>query len=91
MELAAQDLGFDPGVCFVIGDKACDIELGRQVGATTFLVRTGYGAQVAAENTVIPDYMVDDLRDAAQVIERLVTKEQGSEGAGGQGVGLIER
>ena len=78
LELAAQELDFDPQACFVIGDKVCDIDLGRQVGATTFLVRTGYGAQVAAEATVTPDYVVDDLRDAAQVIERLVTKEQRS-------------
>ena len=72
LELAAQELDFDPQACFVIGDKAIDIELGQRVGATTFLVRTGYGAQVAAENTVIPDYVVDDVWDAAQVIKRLL-------------------
>ena len=72
LELAAQELGFDPQASFLIGDKAIDIELGQRVGATTFLVRTGYGAQVAAENTVIPDYVVDDVWDAAQVIKRLL-------------------
>ena len=78
LELAAQELDFDPQACFVIGDKACDIELGRRVGATTFLVRTGYGAQVTAETTVIPDYVVDDLWDAAQVIERLLAADEGT-------------
>ena len=76
VELAAQELDFDPRASFVIGDKVCDIELGQQVGATTFLVRTGYGAQVAAEGIVTPDYVVDDLRDAAQVIRRLLPADE---------------
>lgn len=72
VEDAARDHGFRPEECFVIGDKPCDIELGRTIGATTFLVRTGYGSQVAAENTALADYVVDDLWDAAQVIGRLL-------------------
>ena len=79
LEQAAQELGFDPQACFVIGDKACDIELGQQVGATTFLVRTGYGAQVAAEDTVTSDYVVDDVWDAAQIIERLLSADEETE------------
>ena len=79
LELAAQELDFDPQACFVIGDKACDIELGRRVGATTFLVRTGYGVQVTAETTVNPDYVVDDVGDAAQVIKRLLSVDEGTE------------
>ncbi len=79
LESAAQELDFDPQSCFVIGDKVCDIELGQRVGATTFLVRTGYGAQVAAENTVTADYVVDDVWDAAQVIERLLSVDEGTE------------
>ena len=75
LELAAKELNFDPQASFVIGDKACDIELGQRVGATTFLVRTGYGAQVAAETMATPDYVVDDVRDAAQVIGRLLTTD----------------
>jgi phosphoheptose isomerase len=71
IELAAEELDFDPQACFVVGDKACDIELGRRVGATTFLVRTGYGVQVADTSTIAPDYVVDDLRGAAQVIRCL--------------------
>ena len=78
LELAAQELGFDPQACFVVGDKACDIELGQRVGATTFLARTGYGAQVAAESTVTPDYVVDDLWDAAQIIECLLSADKGT-------------
>jgi D-sedoheptulose 7-phosphate isomerase len=72
LDQAAKDLDFDPEDAFVIGDKACDIELGQRVGAATFLVRTGYGTQVAADPTVSPDYVVDGTWEAAQVIERLL-------------------
>jgi D-glycero-D-manno-heptose 1,7-bisphosphate phosphatase len=65
---AAAELGFDPVHAFVLGDKACDVDLGRAVGATTFLVRTGYGARMAAEVQGRADHIVDDLRQAAEVI-----------------------
>lgn len=68
IEIAAQELGFNPLDSFVIGDKPCDIELGQRVGATTLLVRTGYGAEFAKSNQINPDYIVDDLWEAAQVI-----------------------
>jgi D-glycero-D-manno-heptose 1,7-bisphosphate phosphatase len=72
LERAATELGFHPRDGFMVGDKACDIEVGRRVGATTFLVRTGYGAEVAAGGRVAADYVVDDLPAAARVIERLL-------------------
>lgn len=72
LELAAQELRFDPRTSFVVGDKACDIELGRKVGATTFLVRTGYGAQTLADPALSPDYVVDDVGHAASVIRTLL-------------------
>jgi D-glycero-D-manno-heptose 1,7-bisphosphate phosphatase len=75
LERAAKELDFDPEDSFVIGDKPCDIELGQRVGAATFLVRTGYGAQVAADPTVSPDYVVDGVWEAAQVIERQLVEE----------------
>jgi D-glycero-D-manno-heptose 1,7-bisphosphate phosphatase len=75
VERAAQELSFDPKTAFVIGDKACDIELGRVVGATTFLVRTGYGALLAQEGVVVADHVVEDLQGAAAVIKTLMTPE----------------
>lgn len=75
LQRAAQELDFDPEAVFVIGDKPCDIELGQRVDATTFLVRTGYGAQVAADATVSPDYLVDGVWEAAQVIESLLVED----------------
>ncbi len=67
-EQAARELGFRLAVSFVIGDKAADIELGRRVGATTILVRTGYGREVEASGAALPDYAADDLADAARII-----------------------
>jgi len=59
---------FDPTTAFVIGDKACDIDLGRNVGARTILVRTGYGRTEALNPAVKPDVVVDDLSAAASWI-----------------------
>lgn len=69
---AAAALGFDPAQSFVIGDKACDIDLGRAVGATTFLVRTGYGTQAGAAVEACAHHVVADLLDAARIIETLL-------------------
>jgi D-glycero-D-manno-heptose 1,7-bisphosphate phosphatase len=66
---AAEELGFDLASCIVIGDKPCDIEMGHAAGALTFLVRTGYGAQV--ENEAAADFVVDDLAAATASIRRL--------------------
>jgi D-glycero-D-manno-heptose 1,7-bisphosphate phosphatase len=74
LEKAAQAMNFAPQECFVIGDKASDIELGKRVNATTFLVRTGYGNQEVRANRCDPDYIVDDLREAAHVIRALLKK-----------------
>jgi D-glycero-D-manno-heptose 1,7-bisphosphate phosphatase len=75
LQQAARDLGFDAASSFVIGDKACDIELGKQVMATTLLVRTGYGAELAQTGSVSPDYVVHDLARAADVIGFVLQKE----------------
>jgi histidinol-phosphate phosphatase family protein len=69
IERAAHDLGFDPRDAFVVGDKECDIELGRRVGATTVLVKTGYGQETLAAG-VKADDTVQDMGEAAAVIAR---------------------
>jgi D-glycero-alpha-D-manno-heptose 1-phosphate guanylyltransferase len=68
MQQAASDLGFTLEHSIVIGDKASDVEMGRNAGAITFLVRTGYGAGVAAAQGSLADFVVDDLGAAARVI-----------------------
>jgi len=77
LERAARDLGFLPAESFVIGDKACDVGLGRAVGARTFLVKTGYGARLVAEEKIEVDHIVDDLPAAARVIRALVCQDAG--------------
>ncbi len=72
---AAAELGFEVNEAAIIGDKACDIGVGKAVGATTFLVRTGYGAETARQTFAKagadrPDYIVDDLDQAAKWIVR---------------------
>jgi phosphoglycolate phosphatase-like HAD superfamily hydrolase len=60
----------------VVGDKACDIELGRRVGAKTLLVSTGYGAQVASEGSVAPDFVGEDLPQAVKAIRQMLAEEK---------------
>lgn len=71
VEQAVKEHNFNPKKCFVIGDKGLDVELGEAINATTFLVRTGYGAEVEKEKKVKPDYIVDDLLEAAGIIRRI--------------------
>jgi D-glycero-D-manno-heptose 1,7-bisphosphate phosphatase len=74
IEKASADLDFDLSGSIVIGDKASDIEMGCRVGALTILVRTGYGAQVASEQKIAPNYIVDDLSAAVEVIGRILER-----------------
>jgi D-glycero-D-manno-heptose 1,7-bisphosphate phosphatase len=76
VEQAARECGFDPRQSFMIGDKASDIELGRNVGAVSVLVRTGYGAQWALDRQLQADYIVDELPAAAIIIERLLIERR---------------
>jgi len=71
---AAADLKFNPAKSFVIGDKPCDIELGRRVGATTILVATGHGSQFIHDPFVGADYVMDDLLAAAQAVRARLTQ-----------------
>ncbi len=65
---AARETGCDLNEAFVVGDKECDIEMGRRVGATTFLVRTGWGRQTERRALARPHFVVDDLAEAAQCL-----------------------
>ena len=76
IERAAAQWQGDPQRSFVIGDNIADIQLGQNVGATTVLVRTGYGAEVVADGKTHPDHVVDDLRAAVPVIRRLLSERR---------------
>jgi len=67
---AGSELGIDPRASFVIGDKPCDIDLGRAAGATTFLVTTGYGKEHIATSGA--HHVVNGLAEAACRLESLL-------------------
>ncbi len=66
LEQALQQLGFAREQCLVVGDKACDIELGARLGVRTALVRTGYGIGTERDGLCAPDLVVDSLLDLAR-------------------------
>ena len=72
---AAARLGFDPGASVVIGDHLADLGMGRAIGATTILVRTGHGAAAEADASDLADHIVDDLAGAVAIIAARVGKE----------------
>ncbi len=68
LERAAAELGLDLGASTVVGDKASDLVVARQVGARAVLVLTGYGLgeweHRRASFPVPPDHVAGDLLDA---------------------------
>lgn len=72
VERAVAEHGFSPETSFVVGDDVCDIELRRACGASTLLVRSGYGERVLAETSLDPDHVVKDLLEAAEVIRDIL-------------------
>ena len=72
LDRAAADLGGVLSRSFFVGDKKDDVDAGRNVGATTFLVRTGYGEKQTFPDGAGPDFVVADLAEAAAKIEELL-------------------
>jgi D-glycero-D-manno-heptose 1,7-bisphosphate phosphatase len=62
---AQSDHHLDLARSYVIGDKASDIECGRNAGLKTILVQTGYGAH---EKDCRADWVARDLSQAAEII-----------------------
>jgi len=77
LERAGAELGFHPAECFVIGDNVCDMALGQGVGATTILVRTGYGEQLLRAGKVSADYVAADVAEASDLIISSFLQEHG--------------
>lgn len=68
VEKAIKKFKFDTKDCFVVGDKRVDIELGKNIGAKTILVKTGYGKEFEKEKDLNPDYVVDDLSGIVSIV-----------------------
>lgn len=63
---AAHAHNLDLDHSFLIGDKAIDVECGRNAGVRTVLVRTGYGAS----QTCVADLTAENIVEAANLILR---------------------
>jgi D-glycero-D-manno-heptose 1,7-bisphosphate phosphatase len=74
LDRAALEHALDLQRSFVVGDRYGDVELARNAGARSVLVRTGYGegelAWHAAKWPVPPDFVAQDLTQAADWILR---------------------
>ncbi len=65
IDMAVKDFGIDAKASYMIGDTDRDIEMGKKAGCTTILVKTGTHKNLL---TTQPDYIAQDLRDAASWI-----------------------
>lgn len=69
---AARELGIDVSRSFMVGDRWRDIDAGHAAGCRTVLVGEGYQEQLKTA----PDFCVDDLLHATDVILGLERKEE---------------
>jgi len=69
---AAERFNIDLSASFMIGDSQRDIEAGKNAGCTTIRVKTGHGMTPSA---VSPNYHVENLSEAVDLIENLVAQE----------------
>ncbi len=71
---AQRDHHLDLGRSFFIGDKAIDVECGRNAGVRAILVKTGYGSN---ETHAEPNWIADDFSGAADIILNLENNARG--------------
>lgn len=69
---AAEEMHLDPEQSFVVGDRWSDIKTAANCGATSILVRTGYGRgdeeYIGPQQDIQPDYKAEGLMEAVQWI-----------------------
>lgn len=68
IEEACRDFDIDLKQSYVVGDRNKDIELGKNVGVRSILVKTGYGEKESGELVSHPNYIAEDLKDAVDWI-----------------------
>ena len=69
VDTAVEELGLEVKGALVIGDKLADVKLGKNIGAKTALVLTGYGKEEAerlkdVDSSDQPDYVAENLLQA---------------------------
>ena len=77
VQQAVKDHGFDPKECVVVGDKACDLEMGRRLGVLTCLVRTGYGRDYEQSAPHLADFVLDSISQLPVLIKEIEIKSRG--------------
>jgi D-glycero-D-manno-heptose 1,7-bisphosphate phosphatase len=78
---AAAELQFHPGESFVIGDKPCDIEMGRRIRAATVRLSCQGNLADDARAGGKPELVAKDLAEAAALILRAVHEAAGDLGS----------
>ena len=74
---AAEDLNFNPGESFVVGDKCSDVEMGKRANAVTILVLTGYGKEQPMQERA--DFVAENFSQAAAIIIRTSERQEESD------------
>jgi D-glycero-D-manno-heptose 1,7-bisphosphate phosphatase len=65
---AARAHRLDLSRCYMIGDRPSDIQAGVNAGTKTILVLTGAGRETLARQEVKPDFVAEDIGEAANWI-----------------------
>jgi D-glycero-D-manno-heptose 1,7-bisphosphate phosphatase len=58
---AAREYGLDLSRCFMVGDRASDIQAGDNAGVPTILVLTGVGRETLAKREVKPNHVAENI------------------------------
>lgn len=69
-DLARLEHGIDFSGSWMIGDKSSDIQAGKNIGARTILVLTGYAGKEPGALTIQADYTAADLYEAVEIIKK---------------------
>ncbi len=67
---AARRHSIDLGASWLVGDILNDIEAGRRAGCRTILIDNGNETEWVISASRVPDHIVSDLREAAEIICR---------------------
>ena len=68
-DLARRQFNIDYAKSWMIGDKSSDIQAGKNIGASTIQVLTGYAGEEPGAIKVEADFIADDLYEAVEIIK----------------------
>jgi histidinol-phosphate phosphatase family protein len=70
IDIAKEEFNIDLEHSFMIGDHPCDVNLGKNAGTKTIFLLTGHGQKHKEEITNQPDFIANNLLEAARWILR---------------------